>query len=77
MCGTGLRQANTYLPMSTLRVEWSDMMAADVAVCLVCGTGLHWDVGNTRRKEVTLLTAEMRGRASGDQGECLIKSSNI
>jgi len=31
----------------------------------------------TRRKEGTLLTAEMRGRASGDQGECLIKSSNI
>jgi hypothetical protein len=28
-------------------------------------------------KKGTLLTAEMRGRASGDQGECLIKSSNI
>lgn len=54
--------------MSTLRVEWSDMVAADVAVCSVYGIGLHWEVGN-RRKEVTLLTVEMRG-TSGDQGEC-------
>lgn len=44
------------------------------ARCVVPGfTGKY----ETRRKEVTVLTAEMRGRASGDQGECLIKSSNI
>ena len=44
------------------------------ARCVVPGfTGKY----ETRRKEVTVLTAEMRGRASGDQGEWLIKSSNI
>jgi len=59
------RQTNTYLPISTLRVEWSDMATADAAVYSVCVILGFTEKCETRRKEVVLLTAEMRGQQAG------------